>query len=119
MIRTIVVLILIGIAVKAALGQDGHIGHGHEKWHQHFYQQLQRPDMRGASCCNLTDCRPTSGRVNSAGQYEVKVNGQWVIALETKIVRKSAPDGGFHVCAPYHFNGAPENIFCIILAPEG
>jgi hypothetical protein len=56
-----------------AHAQEGHLGSGHDKWHQSFYNMLQRPDGKG-SCCNLTDCRPTSGRTVD-GHYEVKVNG--------------------------------------------
>lgn len=119
MVRTLVVAILIMFATWAAMSsQEGHIGHGHEAWHQNFYHSLQRPDTQGGSCCNMTDCRPTSGRAVD-GHYEVKVNGQWVRVPQSKIVRRAAPDGGFHVCAPYHFNGAPENLYCVVLAPEG
>src|SRR5215471_12213888 len=46
------------------------------KWHHGFYQTLERPDTK-SPCCNLTDCRPTSGR-QVDGHYEVKVNGAWV-----------------------------------------
>ena len=97
--------------------QEGHLGAGHAKWHQSFYNALQRPDGKG-SCCNLTDCRPTSGRT-VADHYEVKVNGAWISVPPTKIIRRSAPDGGYHVCAPYHFKGNPEELYCVIVAPEG
>src|SRR5262249_29825144 len=41
-------------------------------------------------CCNLTDCRPTSGkRVDD--HYEVKVNGTWVSVPPSKILKQSAP----------------------------
>src|SRR5262249_6681848 len=45
-------------------------------------------------CCNLTDCRPTSGR-QVDGHYEVKVNGAWVSVPSGKILKQSAPDLGF------------------------
>jgi len=45
----------------AAVGQEGYLGHDHDKWHRGFYQTLERPDTK-SPCCNLTDCRPTSGR---------------------------------------------------------
>jgi hypothetical protein len=110
---------LMGIFFMLSLpvdAQEGHLGSGHEKWHQSFYNTLQRPDGKG-SCCNLTDCRPTSGRsVN--GHYEIKVNGIWISVPQTKIIRRSAPDGGYHVCAPYNFKGHPEDLYCVILAPE-
>jgi hypothetical protein len=49
----------------AAYAQEGYLGSDHDKWHQSFYSMLQRPDGKG-SCCNLTDCRPTSGRTVDA-----------------------------------------------------
>jgi hypothetical protein len=101
---------------KEVWAQDGHIGHGHDKWHKGFYDTLQRPDTRG-SCCNLTDCRPTQGRV-VGDHYEIKVNGAWVSVPADKVVKKPAPDMGFHVCAPYKFDGKPENLYCVVLPPE-
>src|SRR5436190_6943087 len=89
-----------------ALAQDGHFGRQHDKWHQSFYQTLVRPDTK-TSCCNLTDCRPTSGRqVND--HYEVMVNGAWISVPAGKIIKQSAPDLGFHVCAPFKFDGQPD-----------
>ena len=102
--------------VKGAVAQDGHIGHGHDKWHKGFYDTLQRPDTKG-SCCNLTDCRPTQGRV-AGDRYEIKVNGAWVSVPADKVVNRSAPDMGFHVCAPYNFDGKPEHLYCVVLPPE-
>jgi hypothetical protein len=96
---------------------EGQIGHGHSQWHDAFYKKLLRPDTK-TSCCNLTDCRPTSGRV-SAGHYEVKVNGAWVSVPQEKIIPTSAPDGGYHVCAPINFSGQPNELYCVIVAPEG
>ena len=79
-----------------AHAQEGHLGSGHDKWHESFYNMLQRPDGKG-SYCNLTDCRPTSGRTID-GHYEVKVNGAWISVPQTKIRCRAAPDGGYHVC---------------------
>jgi hypothetical protein len=31
---------------------------------------------------------------------------------------KSPPDGGYHVCAPHNFRGQPQELYCVILAPE-
>jgi hypothetical protein len=107
-------MLMISFASRA---QDGHAGYGHDHWHHGFYRTLQRPDAKG-SCCNLTDCRPTSGRMLE-GRYEVKVDGAWVSVPHTKILPKSAPDGGYHVCAPLNFRGRPEDLYCVILAPEG
>ena len=85
--------------LDAAVAQEGYFGHDHEKWHHGFYQTLERPDTK-SPCCNLTDCRPTSGR-QVDGHYEVKVNGAWVSVPAGKILKQSAPDLGFHVCAPF------------------
>ena len=100
----------------AAHAQEGHAGYGHDHWHHGFYRTLKRPDAKG-SCCNLTDCRPTSGRMLD-GRYEVKVDGAWISVPHTKILPRSAPDGGYHVCAPLNFRGRPEELYCVILAPE-
>lgn len=112
MIRILFILLL----VTAARAQDGHHGQGHEPWHRDFYSTLLQPDSR-TSCCSLADCRPTSGRA-VGGHYEVKVNGQWVKVLPRKVVKRSAPDQGFHVCAPRHFDGKPEHLYCVVLPPE-
>jgi hypothetical protein len=92
----------------AAVGQEGYLGHDHEKWHHGFYQTLERPDTK-SPCCNLTDCRPTSGR-QVDGHYEVKVNGAWVSVPAGKILKQSAPDLGFHVCSPFKFDGQPDHL---------
>jgi hypothetical protein len=73
----------------AAVAQEGYFGHDHDKWHHGFYQTLERPDTK-SPCCNLTDCRPTSGR-QVDGHYEVKVNGAWVSVPVGKILKQSAP----------------------------
>jgi hypothetical protein len=51
------VLVLLPTLAVPAYAQDGHLGQGHDKWHQSFHHTLQRPDGKG-SCCNLTDSRP-------------------------------------------------------------
>jgi hypothetical protein len=114
-----VVKLCIGLVLfwfHEAMAQEGHLGHGHDTWHQGFYRTLQRPDTK-TSCCNLTDCRPTSGRQVS-GHYEVKVNGAWVSVPPDKILKKTAPDLGFHVCAPFKFDGQPKHLYCVVIPPE-
>ena len=100
----------------AAMAQDGYFGYGHDAWHHGFYQTLQRPDTKGP-CCSLTDCRPTSGR-QVGGHYEVKVNGAWISVPADKILKQSAPDLGFHVCAPFKFDGRPDHLYCVVIPPE-
>jgi hypothetical protein len=81
-------------------------------------QNIPATDGKG-SCCNLTDCRPTSGRTVD-GHYEVKVNGTWISVLQTKIIRQSAPDGGYHVCvAACSFPWGLVNLFrSVVVSPN-
>jgi len=109
-------LVLAVLSSPAAVAQEGYLGHDHNKWHQGFYRTLERPDTK-TPCCNLTDCRPTSGR-QVDGHYEVKVNGAWVSVLPSKILKQSAPDLGFHVCAPFKFDGQPDHLYCVVVPPE-
>lgn len=112
--RYILLSLLLSVPVHA---QEGFQGQGHEQWHEDFYQKLVTPETK-VSCCNIADCRPTQGR--TTGQhYEVMINGLWVEVLPNKIVKVSAPDGGFHVCAPISFSGLPEHVYCVVLPAEG
>jgi hypothetical protein len=111
----LIIALLVALALPAQ-AQDGHLAQDHAQWHESFYKNLTRPDSK-TSCCNLTDCRPTSGRMVD-GHYEVKVNGAWISVPQSKIIPQSAPDGGYHVCAPFNFKGGSEELFCVILAPE-
>jgi hypothetical protein len=109
-------LVLAVLSSPTAVAQEGYLGHDHDKWHQGFYRTLERPDAK-TPCCNLTDCRPRSGR-QVDGHYEVKVNGAWVSVPPSKILKQSAPDLGFHVCAPFKFDGQPEHLYCVVVPPE-
>ena len=102
--------------IYEAGAQEGYLGRGHESWHHRFYQTLERPDNK-TSCCNGTDCRPTSGR-QVGDHYEVKVNGSWVSVPAEKILKIVAPDLGFHVCAPFKFDGQPNHLYCVVIPPE-
>ena len=112
MLATVVAVLL----STGAMAQEGYSGQGHSMWHHDFDQHLVTPDSK-VSCCNLSDCRPTSGRVMN-DHYEVKVDGNWIPVLPSKVVKKSAPDMGFHVCAPRNFSGKPEHLYCVVLPPE-
>lgn len=105
-------------AVNPVDAQEGHFGEGHESWHQQFYSGLQRPDGKG-SCCNLFDCRSTSVR-SVDDHYEVMKDGRWVPVPMDKIIKKSAPDGGAHICAPQSDSKSfpADEIFCVILPFE-
>src|SRR5262249_29768381 len=78
--------VLAVLGFDAAVAQEGYLGHDHDKWHHGFYKTLERPDTK-SPCCNLTDCRPTSGR-QVDGHYEVKVNGAWVSVPAGKILKQ-------------------------------
>lgn len=108
--------ILALLMCTSASAQEGNTGQGHEEWHAEFYQGLVTPKTK-VSCCNLADCRPTSGR-QVGDHYEVKINGQWVPVLPEKVLKVTAPDQGFHVCAPVAFSGKPEHVYCVVLPPE-
>jgi len=115
-VRYLLAVVFLLVLSTGASAQEGYIGHDHNKWHQDFYQHLVTPDTK-ISCCNLADCRPTSGRT-IGDHYEVKVNGTWVAVPPGKVVKKSAPDLGYHVCAPLNFSGKPEHLYCVVLPPE-
>src|SRR5262249_8800146 len=100
-----------------AHAQEGRLGHGHNKWHQGFYKTLQRPDGKG-SRCSLTDRRPTPGRTVD-GHYESEVGGAGIAGLQRKMRRRAVADSGYHVCAPCNFQGPREELYCVVLAPEG
>lgn len=113
---SIVALLLFVTPALAVDDPNGFHGQGHDEWHQEFYGKLVTPDTL-VSCCNLADCRPTSGRA-IGNHYEVKVNGKFVQVLPGKVVKKTAPDWGYHVCAPKEFDGKPEHVYCVVLPPE-
>src|SRR6516164_4400458 len=48
----------------------------------------------------------------------VKVNSAWVSVPPGKILKRSAPDLGFHVCAPFKFDGQPDHLYCVVVPPE-
>jgi hypothetical protein len=102
--------------VTPAKAQQGHFGHGHDRWHKGFYEGLKHKDTK-ASCCNLADCRPTT--VRSAGDhYEVMVDGVWMSVPLNAIQNVTAPDLGAHVCAPKQEGRNRGVIYCVVLPPE-
>jgi hypothetical protein len=52
----------------------------------------------------------------SRGNYEVKVDGEWIPVPEDKIINVIAPDSGAHICAPRDDN---KRLLCVILPSEG
>ena len=104
------------VIVFPAKAQEGHFGHGHDKWHKGFYEQLIRKDTK-TSCCNLADCRPTSVRM-VGDHYEVMVDGVWMSVPQDTIQNVTAPDLGAHVCAPKQEGKRKGMIYCVVLPPE-
>src|SRR5262249_49582857 len=100
----------------AVVAQEGYFGHDHDNWQHGFFHALERPYTK-SPCCKLPDCRHTSGR-QVDGHYEVKVNGAWVSVPPGKILKQSAPDLGFHVCAPFKFDGQSDHLYCVVVPPE-
>ncbi len=113
--RILAIFLLTGLT-SAASAQEGFHGQGHAMWHENFYANLRSPKTN-FSCCNQSDCRPTSGRM-VGDHYEVEVDGKWVRVPWDIILKTAAPDMGFHVCAPANFDGIPEHLYCVILPPE-
>jgi hypothetical protein len=112
--------VLIAIQPLRVGAQDdphGNRGEGHDTWHGTFYQGLVTPETK-VSCCNLADCRPTTGTTKD-GKWFVMINGKLIEVLQSKIVNKTAPDWGFHVCAPQLFDENPEHVYCVVLPTQG
>jgi len=112
---TIVFIGAVAFALRSQADEGYHL-HNHDRFHETFYKQLIRPDT-GNPCCDGTECRPTSGRM-AGDRYEVKVDGAWVPVPQNKIVKQTAPDLGYQVCAPATLNVQPHQLFCVVLPPE-
>jgi hypothetical protein len=110
------IAILLAACSSPVKAQEGHIGHGHDKWHDLFYRHLQRNDTK-TSCCNLADCRPTKARMID-DHYEVMIDGVWVSVPSDKINKVTAPDMGAHVCAPVQQGTNKGVIYCVVLPPD-
>ena len=115
LVRCVLGLVVLWLLLAGNAGaQEGFHGVGHEAWHGSFYSHLKRPDTH-TSCCSLSDCRPTQGR-QAGDHYEVLLDGAWTPVPTDKVVKETAPDGGYHVCAPELPKGV---LYCVILPPEG
>jgi len=116
-VAIVLVLVLI-VCINSTAAQEGYFGHSHDDWHHGFYSTLNRPDGKG-SCCNLMDCRPTSVR-STDGRYEIKKDGRWIPVPMEKVIKKAAPDGGAHICAPDSSDTAypADEVFCVIMPPD-
>lgn len=105
---------LLTLALSTAPHSQDALGlHGqrHDEFH-HWYEQLRQPGSN-RSCCNFSDCRPTTARIRS-GQQEVLVDGEWTRVPPSAVLKMEAPDLGSHVCAPPSA-GSPKAILCVVL----
>lgn len=89
----------------------GFHGEGHDHLH-HWYKTLRQP-FTGYSCCDGTDCRPTTARVRGR-TIEVLVDGEWTRVPFDKILKKRSPDMNTHVCAPKG-PWSPKVLFCVVI----
>ncbi len=106
-------LALVLYSCTSAIGHDMQMAVSKEEAQIYdFYAKWLRPKgpfpgnvHRGATCCNLTDCRPVAEIKKEAGQYVVRPEGNanWykvppsVIESNQEDPRES-PDGYAHVC---------------------
>ena len=78
-----------------------------------WFRGLQAPDT-GRSCCSIADCRPTEVRTKG-NNYEVLIEGQWLIVPPEKILSRSDnPTGRAIVCWTPALG-----IVCFVHGPEG
>src|SRR5438552_100492 len=62
-----------------------------------WFQSLQQPST-GASCCSISDCRPTEYR-SDADHYEALVEGRWLLVPSDKVLQRTDnPTGRAIVC---------------------
>jgi hypothetical protein len=117
-VGAIVLALVLIVCIDSTPAQEGYLAHSHDEWHQGFYSTLNRPDGKG-SCCNLLDCRPTSVRATN-GRYEIKKDGRWIPVPMEKVIKRTAPDGGAHICAPDSNNKAypADEVFCVVMPSE-
>ena len=105
-------LLLLGVAICKAWGQDcreGDFGCQHQQYH-HEYKTWRASD--GGSCCNDSECRPTRARPteSSPSGWEAWVEGAWrQVPLRALLPPDRLKDGRSHVCSPAY---NPDVIYC-------
>lgn len=114
-----IVFMSLPAGAQDAQHSQSHHGINHQQWHADFYNKLQRPGNKG-SCCNLTDCRPTSLRT-VGDHYEIMKDGRWIRVDPSTVIKDIAPDGGPHICAPPSESKAydADFVFCVVMPMEG
>ena len=81
---------------QVMLAQTGQHGDGHAQHHD-WYRELRQPDI-GYGCCSDADCRPVRAWLHDDGQWRAVVEGRPVRIPAARILDRSAPDGGSHLC---------------------
>jgi hypothetical protein len=109
MLRTLCVAALLCLA-GPAMAQHHHHPPEHADIHSKFYQDWERPDQPGVSCCSDKDCAPAEARmVNGKWQAKRATDATWIDVPEAKIERRrDSPDGRNHLCEAYGM------VFCFI-----
>ncbi len=111
----VLAVLALGLTTSAH-AQDGHHGSGHEQFHP-WYETLKDP--AGIPCCHGEDCRPTQDRISPEDQktVQVLVDGEWEDVPPEKILKKTSPDLGSHVCATNEADEYPPkgSIRCVVL----
>jgi len=94
--RVLPALLVVLLGIGSVEAQTGLHGDGHAQHHD-WYQDLRQPGS-GASCCNFQDCRPVRAYIDEDGQWHALVEGRRIGIPRYLILRRSAPDGGSHLC---------------------
>lgn len=112
-IAAVAVIVAVVWSTGRSLAHEPHSfhGEGHDHLH-HWYRTLRQP-FTGYSCCDGTDCRPTTARVRGR-TIEVLVDGEWTRVPFDKILKKRSPDMNTHVCAPKG-PWSPKVLFCVVI----
>lgn len=90
------------LAAMPVFAQSGSRGDGHAEHHD-WYNGLTRPDVGGSCCHGATaaregDCRPVRAWLHDDGVWRAVVDRRLVAIPPEKIIMRSAPDGGSHLC---------------------
>jgi hypothetical protein len=61
-----------------------------------------------------------SPHLRKASRRSLRGEGQWRVGIRSaqQNSEQSAPDLGFHVCAPFKFDGQPDHLYCVVVPPE-
>jgi hypothetical protein len=77
-----------------------------------WFESLRQPGTH-ASCCSISDCRPTESRMDG-DRYEVLIEGKWISVPPSKVLQRyDNPVGQAIVCWT-----PQQGIMCFVRAPE-